>query len=205
MRLNLLPREHRFYELFQRDVANIAAAAELLVKLLSDPSDPASRQRAIKDLEHQGDELTHQIVRDLNRTFVTPFDREDIYSLCNGLDDVLDYIDEVSETLSLYDIKSVPGPALELGDLVLQAARQLQGALGKLQSQKNLEGHWIEVHRLENIGDQVAIRGIGELFRGGVEPIEVMKLKDLYEALESCLDKSEDVANVIEHIVIKNA
>ncbi len=206
MKLNLLPRERKFYRLFEQDVANIVQAAEVLAALLSQESGRReAAQTKIQDLEHSGDEITHDIIRSLNRTFVTPFDREDIYALASGLDDILDYIEEISQTLSLYKIDAVPPAAAELADLLLLAVQQLQEALGKLEQQKDIDPHWIEVHRIENVGDQVVRRAIGELFGDATDPIEVMKLKDLYDLLEDCLDTCEDVANVIENIVIRNA
>jgi uncharacterized protein len=117
-----MPRERKFYELFEQEIANIVDATSLLTELLDNPSDGGQRQHRIKSLEHDGDELTHQIVRDLNRVFVTPFDREDIYALTSGLDDVLDYVEEVSETISLYDVRQVPRPMLELGSFLLRAS-----------------------------------------------------------------------------------
>jgi uncharacterized protein Yka (UPF0111/DUF47 family) len=205
LRLKLIPRERKFYELFEQEAANIVDATTLLTELLDNPSDGGQRQQQIKDLEHEGDELTHQIVRDLNRVFVTPFDREDIYALTSGLDDVLDYVEETSETIHLYDVRQVPPPMLEMGGILLRATQELQQAIGKLESQKDLEKHWTEVNRLENLGDQVERTAVGELFRNGTEPMQVMKLKDLYTLLEAGLDTCEDVANVLENIVIKNA
>jgi uncharacterized protein len=205
LRLNLIPRERKFYELFEQEIGNIVDATTLLIELLDNPSDGGQRQHLIKDLEHQGDELTHRIVRDLNRVFVTPFDREDIYALTSGLDDVLDYVEETSETIHLYDVRQVPPPMLEMGSILLHATKELQQAIGKLESQKDLEKHWTEVNRLENLGDQVERTAVGELFRNGTEPMQVMKLKDLYALLEAGLDTCEDVANVLENIVIKNA
>jgi predicted phosphate transport protein (TIGR00153 family) len=205
LRLNLIPRERKFFDLFNQEIANIVNATNLLVELLHNPNDGGQRQHTIKSLEHDGDELTHQIVRDLNRVFVTPFDREDIYALTSLLDDVLDYVEEVSETISLYDVREVPHPMLEMGGILLRAAKELQEGIGKLESQKDLEKHWTEVNRLENLGDQVERTAVGELFRNGTEPIEMMKLKDLYMLLEAGLDTCEDVANVLENIVIKNA
>ena len=205
MRLNLLPRERRFYVLFEQDIANIVAAAAELTALLRDTRDPAERQQAIKQLEHEGDELTHELVRTLNRTFVTPFDREDIYALASGLDDVLDYINDAANTVVIYGI-SLPNEAGgKLGELIQQATGELQQAIGKLESLKDLERHWIEVNSIENRGDEVERGAVGELFRSVRDPIELMKLKELYELLEACLDRCEDVANVIENIVIKNA
>jgi predicted phosphate transport protein (TIGR00153 family) len=206
MRLNLLPRERRFYELFEKASANMVDASEALVELLGDPrTAPEGLPARIKELESAGDEITHEISRRLSTTFVTPFDRDDIYSLSSGLDDVLDYIEEVAQTIVLYHIEAVPQAAREMADLVLQATRRVQEAVRLLESRRGLEEHWTEIHRLENQGDEVSRKAIGELFSGGAEPIEIMKLKDLYAVLESALDTCEDVANVIENIVIKNA
>jgi predicted phosphate transport protein (TIGR00153 family) len=205
VRLPLVPREKRFYELFDEQVLHIVAAAEVLAELFADFRDIAERQRLIKEREHQGDDVTHEIVRTLNRTFVTPFDREDIYALSSGLDDVLDFIDEVANTISLYGIQRVPDAARPMADLLLQAARQVQIAVGKLPSGQGLEEHWIEIHALENQGDTYSRQAIAELFRGGMDAIEVVKLKDLYALLEAALDRCEDVANVLESITIKNA
>ena len=205
MRLSFLPRERRFYELFEQDIANIVEAAGALVGVLDGKTERGTGQLEIKALEHKGDQLTHEMVRALNRTFVTPFDREDIYALTTALDDVLDYIEEASHTLALYKIAEVPTPAVELGGLLLRAAGELSQAIGQLEAARDLDRHWIEVHSIENQADQVVRAAIGELFEGRRDPIEVMKLKDLYEILEDGLDRCEDVANIIENIVIKNA
>ena len=205
MRLNFMPRERRFYDLFERNSNNVVAAAELLAELLKNPAAPEGRQERISELEHEADEITHEIVRSINRTFVTPFDREDIYALSSGVDDVLDYIKEVSDKHSLYDITTSAPAAVELGALLVQSASQLRDAIRKLQSLKGIESHWIEVNRIENQGDQVSRKAISDLFRSDSDPIHVMKLKDVYDNLEDALDRCEDVANVIENIVIKNA
>jgi len=200
-----MPRERRFYELFERNSNNVVAAAELLVELLKNPAAPEGRQERISELEHEADEITHEIARSINRSFVTPFDREDIYELSSGIDDVLDFIKEVSDKHSLYDITTSAPAAVELGALLLQSASQLRDAIRKLESLKGLEGHWIEINRIENQGDQVSRKAISDLFRSEKDPIHVMKLKDVYDNLEDALDRCEDVANVIENIVIKNA
>lgn len=205
MRFNLLPRERTFYTMFERNSDITVAAAETLCSLLQQPQAPEEKQRIISELEHEADDITHEIVKSINRTFVTPFDREDIYALASGMDDVVDYIKEISDKFGLYDLREASAPAIELGGLVLEAAQQLRQAMGKLESQKGLEPHWIEIHRLENQGDQVSRQAISDLFRGAQDPIHVMKLKDIYEVLEDALDRSEDVANVLENIVIKNA
>ncbi len=203
--LSLIPRERRFYDLFEQQAATIVQSAGLLEQALADVADLPTRQREIKDLEHRGDEITHEIVRALNRTFVTPFDREDIYELAAGLDDILDYIEEVADTTNLYGISVIPEPARELAKLLAQAVGQLERAIGRLESGKGSGEHVIEVHRLEDVGDSVSRRAIAELFSDRHPPLEVIKLKDLYGLLEDALDRCEDVANVLEGIAIKNA
>jgi uncharacterized protein len=203
--LSLLPRERRFYDLFEQQAATLVEAADLLEQALVEVADLPTRQREIKDLEHQGDDLTHEIVRVLYQTFVTPFDREDIYELAAGLDDILDYIEEVADTTNLYGITTIPGPARELARLLAQAVVQLEQAIGRLESGKGGGEYVIEVHRLEDVGDSVSRRAIAELFSDQHPPLEVIKLKDLYTLLEDALDRCEDVANVLEGITIKNA
>ncbi len=203
--MSLIPRERRFYNLFEQQAATIVRSAGLLEQALADMANLPALQREIKDLEHQGDDLTHEIVRTLNRTFVTPFDREDIYDLAAGLDDILDYIEEVADTTNLYRITTIPEPARELARLLAQAVAQLEQAIGKLESGKGGDEHVIEVHSLEDVGDSISRRAIAELFSGQHPPLEVIKLKDLYGLLEDGLDRCEDVANVLEGIAIKNA
>jgi predicted phosphate transport protein (TIGR00153 family) len=202
---SLVPRERRFYDLFEQQAAVIVRSAGLLEQALTDVANLPTLQRQIKDLEHRGDELTHEIIRALNQTFVTPFDREDIYALAAGLDDILDYIEEVADTTNLYGITTIPEPARELARLLAQAVVQLEQAIGKLESGKGGEEHGIEVHRLEDVGDSTSRRAIAELFSGHHPPLEVIKLKDLYDLLEDALDRCEQVANVLEGIAIKNA
>jgi predicted phosphate transport protein (TIGR00153 family) len=203
--LSLVPRERRFYDLFEQQAATLVEAADLLEQALVEVANLPTRQREIKDLEHQGDDLTHEIVRVLYQTFVTPFDREDIYELAAGLDDILDYIEEVADTTNLYGITTIPGPARELARLLAQAVVQLEQAIGRLESGKGGGEYVIEVHRLEDVGDSVSRRAIAELFSDQHPPLEVIKLKDLYTLLEDALDRCEDVANVLEGITIKNA
>lgn len=202
---SLIPRERRFYELFDRQAQTVVSAAKLLLAVFDDVGTLGERQKEIKDLEHAGDELTHEIVRTLNRTFVTPFDREDIYALGSGLDDVLDYIDEIAEIMILYGISDVPQSAKAMGGLLNQAVGQLQSAISKLESRGGTVEHGIEVHRIENQGDAESRRAIGELFSGQHDPLTVIKLKEFYTLLEDSLDRCEDVAQVIENITIKNA
>jgi predicted phosphate transport protein (TIGR00153 family) len=203
--MSFVPRERRFYDLFEQQAATLVQAADLLEQALAEVANLPTLRREIKDLEHQGDELTHEIIRALNRTFVTPFDREDIYELAAGLDDILDYIEEVADTTNLYGITTIPGPARELARLLAQAVVQLEQAIGRLESGKGGGEYVIEVHRLEDVGDSVSRHAIAELFSDQHPPLEVIKLKDLYTLLEDALDRCEDVANVLEGITIKNA
>lgn len=203
--MSLVPREQRFYDLFEQQATTLARAGVLLEQALVQGEDLRACQQEIKDLEHVGDGLTQEIVRVLYGTFVTPFDREDIMALATGLDDILDYIEEVADTINLYKITTVPKPARELADLIAQAVAQLEQAVGRLRSRKNSSEQDNEVHRLEDIGDATSRRAIAELFSDNHSPLEVIKLKDLYDLLEDALDRCEDVANVLEGIAIKNA
>jgi predicted phosphate transport protein (TIGR00153 family) len=202
---SLIPRERRFYALFEEQAATIVRSADLLERALADVGTLPAYQQEIKTLEHRGDEITHEIVRTLNRTFVTPFDHEDIYALASGLDDILDYIEEVADTANLYGITTIPEAARELAGLLARAVAQLEQAIGKLESGKGGDEHSAEVHRLEDVGDSTSRRAIAELFSGQQQPLEVIKLKDLYGLLEDALDRCETVANVLEGITTKNA
>src|ERR687885_312225 len=161
--LSLVPRERRFYDLFEKQAETLVRSAGLLEQALADVASLPARQREIKDLEHQGDELTHEIIRALNTTFVTPFDREDIYDLASGLDDILDYIEEVADTTNLYRITTIPNPARELARLLAQAVKQLELAIGELESGKGGDEHVIEVHRLRGGGGSPSRRRLSGL------------------------------------------
>jgi predicted phosphate transport protein (TIGR00153 family) len=205
MPITLLRRERRFYELFDEQASTVLAASIALRVAFDDIEGMAAHQVKIKDLEHAGDDLTHEIVRLLNRTFITPFEREDIYALSSGLDDVLDYVDEIAETIILYGITQISPAAKSMASLIVEAVTQLQAAVAKLESKSGISEHGIEVHRIENVGDTESRHAIGELFSGGHDAISIIKLKDFYTLLEDSLDRCEDVANVIEGIIIKNA
>jgi predicted phosphate transport protein (TIGR00153 family) len=203
--MSLVPREQRFYDLFEQQATTLVGAADLLKEALDDEVNLPARQQEIKDLERLGDQYTYETMRTLNETFVTPFDHEDISALAAGLDDILDYIEEIADTVNLYVITPIPRPASELADLLARAVAQLEQAVGNLRSGKKGSEYVIEVHRLEDVGDSTSRRAIAELFQGQRQPLEVIKLKDLYSLLEDALDRCEDVANVIENIAIKNA
>jgi uncharacterized protein len=205
MRLRLIPREERFFDMFAEDAANVLGAARLFEAMVRTYDAPEERAREIRDAEHVGDEISHAIGHRLEATFVTPFDREDIHALISGLDDVLDYIEECADTLILYRVEAPTAVAVQQASIVVRQCEQLHDALSHLRGFKGLEKYWIEVHRLENEGDVLARKAIADLFSGGADPIEVIKWKDIYALLESTIDKCEDVANIIERITIKHA
>jgi predicted phosphate transport protein (TIGR00153 family) len=203
--LRLIPREERFFDLFVDEAPNVQGGARLLEALLRTYDTVERRAGEMRDVEHRGDEISHDIGRRLERTFVTPFDREEIHGLISALDDVLDYIEEVADTFVLYRIDAPTPVAVQQAAIVVRQCELLHEALSHLRGFKNLEQYWIEVHRLENEGDLLARRAIAELFDKQKDPIELIKWKDVYTLLETTIDKCEDVANIIERIVVKNA
>lgn len=205
MRLRLIPREERFFEMFIEDAANVLAGARLLEALLRTYTGVNARASEIREVEHRGDEISHRIGHRLEATFVTPFDREDIIALITGLDDVLDLVEEVADTFALYRIESPTAVAVQQAAIVVRQCEQLHEALQHLRGFKEIDRYWIEVHRLENEGDQLARGAIAGLFSNGQDPVEIIKWKDLYSLLEATIDKCEDVANIIERIVVKHA
>jgi uncharacterized protein len=205
VRLRLIPREERFFDLFVEDAGNVLGAARLLEAMLRSYDVVERRAGEIRDAEHRGDELSHEIGHRLEATFVTPFDREEIHALISGLDDVLDLIEEVADTFVLYRIEAPSPVAIQQASIVVRQCEQLNEALAHLRGFKGLEKYWIEVHRLENEGDQLARQAIAALFSGGGDPVEIIKWKEVYALLEATIDKCEDVANIIERITIKHA
>ena len=201
----MIPREERFFDLFVEDAANVLTGARLLEAMLRTYDQPEARAAEIRAAEHRGDELSHEIGRRLEATFVTPFDREDIHALISGLDDVLDYIEESADTFVLYRIEAPTETAVEQAAIIVKQAEQLHEALAHLQGFKDLDPYWIEVHRLENEGDRIARAAIAGLFNEEIDPISLIKWKDIYGLLEETIDKAEDVANIIERITIKHA
>ncbi len=205
MRLKLIPREEKFLELFVADAENVLAGARLLQGLFANYGERERLASQLIDLEHRGDEISHDIGHRLEKTLVTPFDREEIHALISRLDDVIDLIEEVADTCILYGIEAPTPEASQLSGIIVQQCEELHRALGKLKQFKGVQEHWIEVHRLENEGDRVARQAVAELFRNGTDPVEIIKWKDIYGLLEDAIDACEDVANVIERIVVKHA
>lgn len=206
MRLRrLIPREERFFDLFVEDAANVLAGARQLEAMLRTYDAPEERAREIRATEHRGDEISHDIGHRLEATFVTPFDREEIYALISGLDDVIDFVEETADTFVLYRIEAPTAIAVEQAAIIVKQAELLHDALAHLKGFKGLDKYWIEVHRLENEGDRIARAAIAALFEGERNPVEIIKWKEIYGLLEETIDKAEDVANIIERITIKHA
>jgi predicted phosphate transport protein (TIGR00153 family) len=206
MRLALVPRTTEFYDLFARAGANaLEAARKVETRFRQFPDSPVS-QADVKALEHVGDNVTHDIVQLLNTQYITPFDREDIYELATTIDDVVDHLDEVSDLLELYAVEQPAKFALEQCTVLVQAVEQLSAALANLKSLRGVQDALVRVKQLEDEGDRIVREAIGSLFqRPGVDPLVVIRWKDIYEGLEDAVDACETAANVLGNIVVKNA
>ena len=201
----LIPREERFFDLFVEDAANVVDGARQLETMLRTFDNPDKAAKKIREIEHKGDEISHDIGRRLEQSFVTPFDREEIHALISGLDDVLDLIEEVADTFVLYNIDAPTKTSVKQAALIVQCCETLHQALSNLRGFKDLDKFVVEVHRLENEGDRLARSAIANLFDDGAKAMEVLKWKDIYSLLEDTIDKCEDVAQMIERIVVKHA
>lgn len=203
--VRLMPREGKFFDLFAQMSQNLTHSAKLLADILDDMQNVEARMRQLHDMEHIGDDITHQVLTKLNQTFITPFDREDIHTLATSLDDVLDFIHAAGERLIMYKITTAPPAAEELAQIIVKQAEELAHGVKNLEKHDHVLEHCVEINRLENEADQVARDSIAKLFEREKDPISLIKLKELYEVLETATDKAEDVANVLESIVVKNA
>ena len=205
--VRLIPRETKFFDMFAEIADNVVEGAKVLSDLLHnyDYEQLPTAVQKIKEIEHRGDEMTHQILIKLNQTFITPFDREDIHLLTSSLDDVLDFINGASDRLLTYKITQPSPSAKVLAAIILKQTEELGKAVCLLGKDGKLLEHCVEVNRLENEADQVSREAIGRLFDGDYDPITLIKLKELLEILEEASDKAEDVANVLETVVLKNA
>lgn len=203
--VRIMPRETKFFDMFAAMAENLTHGARLMVELLENYENVPARVRAIKDIEHRGDDMTHALLTKLNQTFITPFDREDIHRLASSIDDVLDFINAAGERLVLYKISNPPEPAAALAKLIVRQSDQIAAAVGNLEknSQQVLE-HCVEINRLEDEADQVCRQAIACLFEHEKDPIGLIKVKELYEVLEMATDKAEDAANVLEAVVLKS-
>ena len=199
------PRDRVYFELFEEAGRNILKATELLDKLLTDYPESKDLAAEILDLEHEGDRIVHDIVHHLNQTFVTPIDREDILALASALDDIVDYTEEVADYLGLYRIEAPMDQAQRLAGVLRGATRQIELAIPLVRGFKDISEHTVEVHRLENEADRIVREAIASLFEVGIDPMVVIRWKDIFERLENAIDSTERAAYILEGIVIKNA
>jgi uncharacterized protein len=201
---NFIPREARFFDYFERQAQHIIQAARLLHELVHNFSDARAKLQAINETEHQGDQITHEIVRLLNTTFITPLDREDIHALASRMDDVLDYIEAAAERLVVYRVKEPTSGCRALADVILNIVNPTNEAVRSLRADRRaFHEHAVEVNRLENVADSVLRDSLAALFDDEPNPIEIIKWKEIYETMEIVTDRCEDVVNVIEAIVLK--
>ncbi len=199
------PRDREFFDLFEEAGKNILNAADLLDRMLRNYPDTKELARDILICEQEGDRITHDIVHRLHQTFVTPIDREDILELASALDDVVDYTEEVADYLGLYKVEAPMEQAQRLAHILMQAARQITEAIPRMRDFKDISHFTVEIHRLENEGDRVTREAIASLFDNGIDPMVVIRWKDLFERLEEAIDATEKVANILSGIVIKNS
>lgn len=202
---SLVPKDKVFFDLFNQAGQNTLRAAKLLQEMLEQWPDEKGLQREILLAEQEGDRITHDIIQRVQTTFVTPLDGGDIYSLATQLDDIVDYIDETADFLGLYKIEAPMEQSLAMADVLVKACEQLALALERLRGFKDLEAYWIEIHRLENDGDRLYRDAVASLFANGIDPMVVIRWKDIFTGVESAVDACETAAHIIEGIVIKNA
>jgi len=206
VRFNLRPSKTSFYEMFATSGENLVVGARLLKELLgADPSQRKDIAEKMRGAEHAGDEATHAIMRELNETFVTPFDREDIYRLASSLDDVMDFMEAAVDLVVLYNIAELPPEVADQVDVLERAAELTAEAMPRLRSMKDLKEFWIELNRLENQADQVYRRLLARLFSGAYDALTVLKLKEVVDQLEAAADAFEHVANTVETIAVKES
>jgi uncharacterized protein len=207
VRFRLIPREESFFELLERASKNLTRASDLLVETLRDPADLDGSARLMKAIEEDGDQIVHEVMDKLHHTFITPLDREDIHNLISALDDVLDYIEAAVDRFALYRARPVTPQAIELADIIHRQTDEIQTIvplLGRI-TRDSIVPHCVEINRLENLADSGLRRGLEELFASPSDTLRVIQWKELYELLEAATDKAEDVADLIEGIVLQNA
>jgi predicted phosphate transport protein (TIGR00153 family) len=204
--LHVMPRRNRFFVLFRENAATLMEGLEALQALLNGAAEAFGiHAENLRDLEHQADEITHRITRELNHSFITPFDRDDIYALASALDDVIDLVEEIADTIVLDGIQTITPEAQQMGHILIQIGRELVTVFDQLESKSDTHERWIRIHTLENQADEVTRGAIGELFNSLQDPIEVIRWKDVYALLEETVDRAEDIANILETVTIKNS
>ena len=203
-KIRLIPQTREFYTLFDRAAQNLVATAQLLLDLLEHYPDRRDLVDQIKDREHEGDAVTHEIVQLVNKTFVTPIDGEDIYDLATALDDVCDFMDQVADELNLYGVDEVPPEAIEQAGVIFRAVSKIADAVHGLDGLKDISHHLIDIHTLEDEGDRIVRAATAKLFRNGLDPLVVIRWKDIHHDLEQAVDGCEHAAHVLESIYLKN-
>ena len=201
----LIPREEKFYEMFEAAAKNIDRGAGFLQEMMEHYREPEKQAEFIREIEHQGDTITHDIIHKLNQTFITPIDREDIYALSSALDDVLDLIEAVSDRMVMYKIAEPTEIAKRLAGIIFKSAEEIVKGVGLLKTVGNVGPSCIEINRLENEADRISRDAVADLFEKERDPITVLKWKEIYEHLEETTDRCEDVANILENIILKNS
>jgi predicted phosphate transport protein (TIGR00153 family) len=205
VRFRLTPREDSYYDMFADSANNLVTGARLLVELIGDGGNREGIAEKMRACEHAGDEFTHAIMRRLNESFITPFDREDIYRLASSLDDVMDFMEAAADLVVLYKIEELPRDVVGQVEVLERAAELTAEAMPRLRGMKDLSEYWIEINRLENQGDQVYRRLLAELFGGEYDALTVLKLKEVVDQLEAAADAFEKVANTVESIAVKES
>jgi predicted phosphate transport protein (TIGR00153 family) len=208
VRLSLLPREEKFFDLFEQTAEMMVKASHKLKELVDKWENVEPLVAEINELEHQADTVTHQIIAQLHRTFITPFDREDINLLAGSIDDVTDFIQASADAMLLYKIAKPGEKARQLADTIVQATDEVQKALALLKNRKDTKqmlARCVEINRLENVADRIYRSALGELFDGHTDLADVIKWREIYEQMESATDRCEDVADVLEGVALKNA
>src|SRR5512132_84948 len=204
-RFSLVPKDRVFFDLFAEGGQNTVRTAKLLRDMLQQWPDDRGLSTDILKAEQEGDRITHDIIRRLNTTFVTPIDREDIYGLAKQMDDIVDHIEEVADFMGLYHIEAPMDQALALAEVLVKSCEQLYGLLQHLRGFKGLDHYWIEIHRLENDGDRIYRDAVASLFADRIDPMVVIRWRDIFLRLERAIDATETSASIVEGIVIKNA
>jgi predicted phosphate transport protein (TIGR00153 family) len=207
-KLDLIPREKKFFALFEQSAQNTVKMAQQLRDMVLIWENVRERVGMIADLEHQGDAITHQIMAQLHRTFVTPFDREDIALLAHSLDDVADFIHSAADAMLLYKVECPTGRVKEMADIVVQAVVEVERAISEMHDRidrNQLLKRCVEIHRLENVGDSVHRSALAELFADSIEIAYLIKWREIYQHMETAIDRCEDVANILEGVALKYA
>ncbi len=200
-----IPRDEKFFDMFEAAALNIREAAVALKEMVESEGNYDTWWKQVEEYEHKGDRLTHELMKKLNQTFITPLDREDIHQLGSGLDDVVDLIEAAATRMALYGIKRCTPEAKRLAELIHHMAEEIVLSVQNLNAMNNILSHCVEINRLENLADIVSRDAIAALFKEGNDPIDIIKWKEIYETLETATDRCEDVADILERIVLKNA